>query len=355
MVHERDDEYEGQEDGEYHFSDDQANYEMEPEITVKTAAPAQPKSALPPKPGGKSFKRPVIGILVFIFVIFLAFKIISPSSNAPATDITQNTTSTPTRSLVTHKPVEKTTVVTTTTTIPAKSAAPATPVQVPMPAAAPVTTVTTVSAPAFVPQTQTPAMTTMPTQQTVTTVQPSMNPAPVEAPSAQTSNAIDKLISLQDQNTKLVTQLQSESAQKIAEYEQQNNEMQGKIQDMTLRINALEATLQRLTKLLQDSKGDRGMSAPNSGTRAELTPDNAVPVVIARPPVSSGPRQIYTVQAIIPGRAWLKNDSGETVTVAEGDIIKNYGKIIKIDPYDGVVQIDTAGKIITLSYGAGSE
>jgi hypothetical protein len=43
------------------------------------------------------------------------------------------------------------------------------------------------------------------------------------------------------------------------------------------------------------------------------------------------------------------------VTVAEGDILKNYGKIIKIDPYDGVVQIDAGGKIVTLSYGATTE
>lgn len=67
------------------------------------------------------------------------------------------------------------------------------------------------------------------------------------------------------------------------------------------------------------------------------------------------PKVIYTVQAIIPGRAWLKSETGETVTVAEGDVLKNYGRVTKIDPYDGVVDIDTGNKMITLSYGTNLE
>jgi hypothetical protein len=67
------------------------------------------------------------------------------------------------------------------------------------------------------------------------------------------------------------------------------------------------------------------------------------------------PQATYTVQAIIPGRAWLKSDSGETVTVAEGDTLRGYGRVVKIDPYDGVVAIDIGGKIISLSYGVTAE
>jgi hypothetical protein len=63
----------------------------------------------------------------------------------------------------------------------------------------------------------------------------------------------------------------------------------------------------------------------------------------------------YSVQAIIPGRAWLKSDSGDTVTVAEGDMLRGYGRVTKIDPYDGIVNIDTGGKVVTLSYGMVAE
>jgi hypothetical protein len=45
----------------------------------------------------------------------------------------------------------------------------------------------------------------------------------------------------------------------------------------------------------------------------------------------------YTVHAVVPGRAWLKSSKGQIVTVAEGDSIGNYGKILVIDAANGVV------------------
>ncbi len=45
----------------------------------------------------------------------------------------------------------------------------------------------------------------------------------------------------------------------------------------------------------------------------------------------------YVVHAVIPGRAWLKSSKGQIVTVAEGDTIGNYGKILVIDAANGVV------------------
>lgn len=45
----------------------------------------------------------------------------------------------------------------------------------------------------------------------------------------------------------------------------------------------------------------------------------------------------YVVHAVIPGRAWLKSLKGQIITVAEGDTIGNYGKILVIDASNGVV------------------
>src|SRR5262249_24325238 len=36
----------------------------------------------------------------------------------------------------------------------------------------------------------------------------------------------------------------------------------------------------------------------------------------------------YVVHAVIPGRAWLKSPRGQIITVAEGDTVGNYGKIL---------------------------
>ena len=46
----------------------------------------------------------------------------------------------------------------------------------------------------------------------------------------------------------------------------------------------------------------------------------------------------YTVHAIIPGRAWLKNNEGDILTVTDGDMLEGYGKILAIDaPSNGVI------------------
>jgi hypothetical protein len=46
----------------------------------------------------------------------------------------------------------------------------------------------------------------------------------------------------------------------------------------------------------------------------------------------------YTVRAAIPGRAWLQSTKGQKIiTVAEGDTVGNYGKILAIDAASGVV------------------
>ena len=73
-----------------------------------------------------------------------------------------------------------------------------------------------------------------------------------------------------------------------------------------------------------------------------------------QPAAATEPKIAYTVQAIIPGRAWLRSDAGDTVTVTEGDVIKDVGRITKIDPYDGIVQVNTGTKVVSLTYGNNS-
>ncbi len=53
----------------------------------------------------------------------------------------------------------------------------------------------------------------------------------------------------------------------------------------------------------------------------------------------------YYIQAIIPGRAWLINTQGNTITVKVGSRVPNYGVVDKIDPLQGRV-ITSSGKIL---------
>ncbi len=119
--------------------------------------------------------------------------------------------------------------------------------------------------------------------------------------------------------------------------------MRNQIQELNTRIAGMEVAFHQLTKIL------RGMNRPAAQSNNGMSADTM------RVSSSSSSRMMYTVQAIIPGRAWLKSDSGDTVTVAEGDVLRDLGKITKIDPYDGIVNIDTGKKIITLTYGASGD
>ena len=121
----------------------------------------------------------------------------------------------------------------------------------------------------------------------------------------------------------------------------QNTLMRSKLDELNKRLNRIESSLNQATQLLEQGQASAG--------KPGLEPLATVPTKAIEPKIT------YTVQAIIPGRAWLKSESGDTVTVAEGDLLKSYGRIAKIDPYDGVVEIDTGNKTITLAYGMSVE
>lgn len=56
----------------------------------------------------------------------------------------------------------------------------------------------------------------------------------------------------------------------------------------------------------------------------------------------------YHVEAVVPGRAWLRDHSGTTITVSKGDQIRGYGYVTNIDPENGVV-VTSSG--IVIRYG----
>jgi hypothetical protein len=364
MVHERDEKYEGQEDGEYHFSDDQANYEMEPDDAVHSTGEkvaAAPKAA---QGGGgiEQYKRPLIGVTVFVVLIFLVYKITAPATTAAPGDFTQNSSAAAPAAV--QKPAAPAKVADAQNSafqplsrplgmsgssssgvqqvvVAAHPAAPLEPVAQPfVTPAAPEQ-----SMPVVVPQTTPPVIVQQP---------PVYNPSHPSADSNGNSLVAEPAeVALLNQKIAVLTQqstrMQVDYSQKIADYEAQNTALQGKLQDLSMRLASLETTLAHLGRAIQQDTRPGGL-IPNRPGAA-----NAPGMPAQAMMQSSEPKSAYTVSAIIPGRAWLKSEGGETVTVAEGDTLKGYGRIMKIDPYDGVVELDVGGKIVALSYGATGE
>jgi intracellular multiplication protein IcmG len=279
------DKYEG--DSEYHFSDEEGDFDIETEA-ANARAPVERSAS-----GNKlnQYRRQIIGAVVFVVLIFLVYKIMVPTS--------ANNTS----AIADIAPVTATPAATKPLTLSEqpKAAAPEG------------------------------------TEATMPVVQP--------ATSAQ-AEVTDKITAAAEENSRQINQLQAEYAQKITEYEAQNNMLQGKLDDLSMRMATLESNINRLGQVIQEMKA----------------PPKPMPTAIPleMPQSGMGVKQAethgaYTVQAIIPGRAWLKSESGETITVAEGDTIKGYGRVVKIDPYDGVVNINTGQRMVSLSYGVSAE
>jgi len=291
-------EKEGPEDGEYHFSDEgEGGYDANPEEENK--APIIAEEGLTTK--FASYRRFIIMGGIFAVVLLVVYLVVAPpSTTPPITEISE--------------------------------AAPVPPVAAPV--------VTPAPAPVAVAVKE--------------VVVPSPPPLPVAAPAPQVVNNTDmitRLTALEEQNTKLIAQLNSDYSNKINEFENQDKVMGEQVRAMNSRMAAMEAQMNQLVQALNKAQAPTPSSSPPpaSASNSNENPSFTLPGSAVVPASQSS----YTVQAIIPGRAWLRADNGETVTVAEGDMLRSVGRVTKIDPYDGTIQIDTGNKVVTLTYGNG--
>ncbi len=352
MVDEREDRYENDE-GEYHFSDDQVNYEeVEAPKAAQTTVSIK-KSILEKFSGLSGSRRMLLAGVVFMSLIGIIYKMLLPSSPVLPGEINAIAVAKKTApEVATAKPVQP--VSPPVQTPPPAAQAPSPVMSAPEPppqiVASPPTQQNAMSQPGLPNPPGTPQM--LPQQQSMypaTQAAQSSPAAPTqtavpESPPASPSVSQDRLKAVEDHNAAIMNLLQTEYAQKMSEFEMQSNLVRGKMDEMAKRVNRIESSLNQITQLLQQNGSHTNKS--------QMTATESVPALPTR---SAVPRVTYTVQAIIPGRAWLKADSGDTVTVAEGDTLRDYGRITKIDPYDGVVEIDTGNKIIALSYGMSGE
>ena len=345
------------------------SYEVE---SPKEAAPINtPKESIVNRL--TSSKRMLITIVVFMVLVFVAYKMVAPTSTAPATDIVpppvtvaqQNPASAKNPAPAMSMQAPPATAAASTPVMPANS--PASPPPVVMVQATPAPQAPTVVIPApaqtaaapqpvmanaqpatqSIPpapltppqqmQSQPPAI-SMPAVIPVQSVTPAMNQSPQMTSGPGTGGSIDaKMAELAAENQKLIGMLETEYTQKMNDFQTQNKNLTDQVQTLNSRVASMETQMNQLVQALTRQV--------QSGSAANVTP--------AQPQPAIQPKIPYNVQAIIPGRAWLKSDSGETVTVAEGDSVKDLGRVTKIDPYNGVVEIDTGSKVVSLSYGNG--
>ena len=161
---------------------------------------------------------------------------------------------------------------------------------------------------------------------------------PVEAEEA--ANLHEALNKLNNQIDSILSQVKYLDAYS-REVSDNLNKLNDTISTMDERLLALAKTTSTLSKdvgtvknevgqvkaVLREDGLDINPSTLSKGKPGKSEKEGAI--VLAEPE--------YTVHAVVPGRAWLKSSKGQIVTVAEGDSIAHYGKVLVIDAANGVV------------------
>lgn len=127
--------------------------------------------------------------------------------------------------------------------------------------------------------------------------------------------------------------------QKLQDMQKQMQDMlasQGKQQFQTqTSVMSVQASIDQINQQLQTIT--QSLSILNADYQLRM--ERAREAVLAKQRAEARLRKIkrYFVDAVIPGRAWLKGADGSTLTVTVGDTLPGYGKVLSINPYSGQV------------------
>ncbi|MCS5708319.1 hypothetical protein CC99x_005310 [Candidatus Berkiella cookevillensis] len=169
----------------------------------------------------------------------------------------------------------------------------------------------------------------------------------IPTPDTATSTELDAAVSKTKQDLekslgglkKDITSLTESNTQKIKDIEKDLELTAGKMVNVDRSLGDIHQDIKQLTQIVKSlTEQVNELYASREAYKA----DQANKARKARVAASSAPKkstvsQSMTIHAIIPGRAWLRTQEGKTLSVAEGDMLGEYGKILKIDAPTGTV------------------
>lgn len=195
-------------------------------------------------------------------------------------------------------------------------------------------------------------------------------PSEISTDDLQNNEVIQKMLALQEDLNKRANQLEELNKtfdRKLYALEQQNAENVAQMNNLAQgvkgiegQVSGLNSALNSLVKAVKDqsrppvpppiSKPSKQQMARDAGMR-DAGDERGKFSKFASQQSQQEVRKIetYFVQAVIPGRAWLKDSNGKIITVAIGDQVPGgYGRVTHINSRDGVV---TTNKGAQIEYG----
>lgn len=154
---------------------------------------------------------------------------------------------------------------------------------------------------------------------------------------------------------KVMTQVPSVSNQYSDSSKSQSN-LQAQVDALSMQVSNLNANINniaasirtvsnQLSQLEETVSNESRVSAGLSHQIKQLRPQKKMTTAHTRMPVHIVQ---YYLQAVIPGRAWLRSSDGDTFTVSQGTSLPQYGVVRYIDALHGRV-LTSSGQVIKFS------
>lgn len=130
-------------------------------------------------------------------------------------------------------------------------------------------------------------------------------------------------------------------SQKLQQLEAHNADSKTAVTELNSSVAQLQTSIQTLDSRISDMSNS--MNTLTQEVERQKSQLDALKTAKkpAKKPVHhySAPAKpmVYFINAVIPGRAWLKSSKGTTITVNEGSQIPGYGRVKKIDAYQETV------------------
>lgn len=122
----------------------------------------------------------------------------------------------------------------------------------------------------------------------------------------------------------------------------QLTQLQNQISGLQGNLQQLKKSQQQLTSQVQEFNS-QFKELTSQLLTAVTKPSATTPG--PQPQVQLMPYPVYHMRAVIPGRAWLEDDQGQSLSVAVGDRLPGYGKVTAINSQQGYVATNL-GKVI---------
>ncbi len=168
--------------------------------------------------------------------------------------------------------------------------------------------------------------------------------APVVQPKVETVTRVE--------DTSKIALNQAVVQGKLNDLEKNQASLQTQVSDLSAQMASMNTNVTNMMsnfKILNDQLAQLAVTLQNQAKAAPvLTPRKTHPQARWDGHASTQRSVQYSLQAVIPGRAWLISSAGDTLTVREGTRIARYGVVRYIDAKRGRV-LTSSGQMIQFS------